>query len=101
MYHQLSTYVSDLRVKGLIIALTFFAVAASLNNSFRAIKRYFKSTERSFGINEYYHIFFMIFSAAVFWAPIINGNYGGWDTISYIFAVFIFALFYLFCLIPD
>jgi hypothetical protein len=101
MYHQLSTYVKDLRIKGLIIALTFFAVVASMINSFGAIKRYFKSTERSFGLNEYYHIFFMVFSAAVFWAPIINGNYGGWDTIRYIFAVFIFALFYLFSLIPD
>jgi hypothetical protein len=74
---------------------------ASVVNSFAAIKRYFKSTERSFGLIEYYHIFFMVFSAAVFWAPIINGNYGGWDTIRYIFAVFIFALFYLFSLIPD
>ena len=101
MYHQLSTYVKDLRVKGLIITLTFAAVVASVVNSFAAIKRYFKSTERSFGLIEYYHIFFMIFSAAVFWAPIINGNYGGWDTIRYIFAVFIFALFYLFSLIPD
>ncbi len=101
MYHQLSTYVSDLRVKGLIIVLTFFAVVASAINSFRAIKRFFKSTERSFSIHEYYHIFFMIFSAAVFWAPIINGNYGGWDTIRYIFAVFVFALFYIFSLIPD
>lgn len=101
MYHQLSTYVKDLRVKGLIIVLSFFAVVASIFNSFAAIKRYFKSTERSFGLIEYYHIFFMVFSAAVFWAPIINGNYGGWDTIRYIFAVFIFALFYLFSLIPD
>ena len=101
MYHQLSTYVSDLRIKGLIIVLTFVAVVASVVNSFVAIKKYFKSTERSFGLIEYYHIFSMIFSAAVFWAPIINGNYGGWDTIRYIFAVFIFALFYLFSLIPD
>lgn len=101
MYNQLSTYVSDLRVKGLIIVLSFFAVVAAIINSFTAIKRYFKSTERSFGLQDYYHIFFMIFSAALFWAPIINGNYGGWDTIRYIFAVFIFALFYLFSLIPD
>jgi hypothetical protein len=101
MYQQLSTYILDFRIKGLIIVLSFLAVVASLINSFKAIKRYFNSTERSFGLDEYYHIFFTVFAAAVFWAPVINGNYGGWDTIRYIFAVFIFALIYIFSLIPD
>lgn len=101
MYDQLSTYVLEFRVKGLIIVLSFVAVVLSMVRSTRAIVRYFRSTERSFGNEDVLHIFFMLFAAAVFWAPVINGNYGGWDTIRYNFAVFVFALYYLTAQLPD
>lgn len=101
MYDQLSTYVLEFRVKGLIIILTFVAVVFSMIQSTRVIIRYFKSTERLFGNDDVLHIFFMLFAAAVFWAPVINGNYGGWDTIRYNFPVFVFALVYLAAQIPD
>lgn len=101
MYNQLSTYVLEFSVKGLIVILTFLAVVVSIIRSGRTIIRYFKSTERSLGSEDVFHIFFMLFAGAVFWAPVINGNYGGWDTIRYNFPVFVFALYYLFSQLPD
>lgn len=97
LMHQMYIYLTDMNFKSIIIILSLITF---IYNVIESVISWVKKS--SFTLKDIYIVFSVTFSIIVFVAPVINGNYTGFDTLRYniyIFYILIinlgFAIYFL------
>lgn len=83
LMHQMYIYLTDMNFKSIIISLSLITFAYNVIESV-----IFWIKKSSFTLKDIYVVFSVAFSIIVFVAPVINGNYTGFDTLRYNIYIF-------------
>jgi hypothetical protein len=93
-YRQTSTYITDLNFKTLVLIITIMAFLVSFIRVIKWMREKKWSPEKD-GRNEQILIFSFLtvfFIPFVLLAPVINGNYTGWDSLRYNIYAYLWGL---------
>ena len=86
---QIGAYLLGYNFKSVIILLSLISL---IFVSKIAFEDFFRSNEKRDNPATIYSLFSVMFSVSVFLAPVINGNYTGWDTIRYNISFFFLSI---------
>jgi hypothetical protein len=83
LINQMYVYITDCNFKSTIIIVSTITFISLIFISFKNLV-----TQKRLDIKGVYYILSIVFTIVVFLAPVINGNYTGWDTFRYNIYVF-------------
>lgn len=87
LFQQVTIYMSEFSFKGMALYLFFLGLLARIGLFF------YLRRKKSNGLIFLYMIFSICFDVVVFMAPVLNGNYTGFDTLRYnIYPLYVSAL---------
>jgi hypothetical protein len=87
LFAQLWDYMNDADIKSLILAFSVLSYLGLSGVFFSRFRR--EESPEPFTM---YSLIALVFIPAVLFAPVVNGNYTGFDTIRYIFSSFILSM---------